>query len=63
MSTPKKYPPYHVRSDGNTIDAWIVDASGNDVVTSVGMSRHYSDIYLHDIMKILCDALNRKEGV
>ena len=59
MSNPKKYPPYKVVGDGDVV--WITDANGQDVVTNVGFSRHYYDIYNENIMQLICDKLNEIE--
>ena len=59
MSKPKKYPPYKVESDGEM--TWITDAHGSDVVTHVGLSYHYYDIYEETIMQLICDKLNEIE--
>jgi len=59
MSTPKTFPPYQVRREGD--DEWIVDSQGNDVVTSIEMTYHYADAFHAreiSIMEILCRALN-----
>jgi hypothetical protein len=62
MSTPKTFPPYQVRREGD--DEWIVDSQGNDVVTCIEMTARYWDaFYGHDIsiMQILCEALNNNQ--
>ena len=59
MSAPKTYPPYRVEGNG-TMDAFIMDSHGNDVLTLIAMGTHYDEIYGDRIMQIICDALNRE---
>ena len=60
MSTkPKPNPPYKVIGKGR--DAYIVDAYGFMVIHAVQIAPSYDGKYGKTIMKIICDALNRKE--
>ena len=55
----KPKPPYKVVGKGH--DAYIVDSYGFMVIHAVQMAPQYDGIYGKTIMKIICDALNRKK--
>jgi hypothetical protein len=57
----KAHPPYRVESEGGS-DQWIVDSAGNDVVTKLGISKHYASVFGERIMQIICDGLNADAG-
>lgn len=63
MSVPKTFPPYRVENMHG--DLWIVDSSGNDVVTRICLSRHYADANGFpngELWNLICNSLNAREA-